>query len=87
MIHARGDYNRIQDPEGKIPIAEPVFLIRAQDKVGADAVRAWAKLNQAAGGDFHLTAMAFRHATNMDNWPTKKLADMPVDEAADLCTS
>lgn len=43
MIHARPDYNRIQDPaledpsllgEGSTPIGEdePVFLLRAQDK-------------------------------------------------------
>ena len=43
MIHARSDYNRIQDPatddpsllsEGSTPIGEeePVFLLRAQDR-------------------------------------------------------
>jgi hypothetical protein len=32
MIHARADYNRIQDPEGKIGADEPVFLLRAQDQ-------------------------------------------------------
>jgi len=31
MIHARDDYNRIQDPENKIGEDEPVFLLRAQD--------------------------------------------------------
>lgn len=30
MIHARPDYNRIQDPENKIPEDEPVFLLRAK---------------------------------------------------------
>lgn len=28
MIHARDDYNRIQDPENKIGKDEPVLLIR-----------------------------------------------------------
>lgn len=32
MKHARQDYDRIQDPENKIPADEPVFLLRAQDK-------------------------------------------------------
>jgi hypothetical protein len=32
MIHARDDYNRIQDPEGKIGEDEPVLLFRAKDK-------------------------------------------------------
>lgn len=31
MRHAREDYNRIQDPAGKIHEDEPVFLMRAQD--------------------------------------------------------
>lgn len=31
MIHARDDYNRMQDPIGKIGEDEPVFLMRAQD--------------------------------------------------------
>jgi hypothetical protein len=31
MKHARNDYNRIQDPENKIPENEPVFLLRGQD--------------------------------------------------------
>ena len=34
MLHARKDYNfRIQDSDGKIPRDEPVFLLRAQDKL------------------------------------------------------
>ena len=45
--------------------------------VGAEAVRAWADFNEAAGGDKRLSAKAYRHATLMDNWPTKKLADLP----------
>ena len=31
MIHARLDYQRIQDPSNKIKDDEPVFLLRAQD--------------------------------------------------------
>jgi hypothetical protein len=31
MLHARDDYNRIQDPENKIGKDEPVLLLRAQD--------------------------------------------------------
>ena len=37
MIHARKDYNRIQDPlnakDKGIPKEEPVFLLRAQDRL------------------------------------------------------
>lgn len=31
MIHARSDYDHIQDPSGKIGKDEPVFLIRGKD--------------------------------------------------------
>ena len=77
MKHARDDYNRIQDPENKIPEDEPVFLIRGQDEVSGDAVRAWADLNQNAGGDPDLSKRARAQAKLMDEWPRKKKADGP----------
>lgn len=76
MKHAREDYNRIQDPENKIPHDEPVFLIRGQDMVSGDAVRAWAYLNEKAGGDATLTESARQQAALMDEWPNKKQADL-----------
>ena len=75
MRHARADYNRIQDPAGKIPDDEPVFLIRAQDFVSGATVREWAHLNAKFGGDDELTALAMEQAERMDAWPKKKLAD------------
>lgn len=78
MRHAREDYSRIQDPSGKIPADEPVFLIRAQDKIGAQAVRAWADLNRAAGGNPDITSLARGWAIEMEQWPTRKLADLPA---------
>ncbi len=79
MKHAREDYGRIQDPAGKIPDDEPVFLIRAKDLVSGDAVRAWADLHDKAGGDPLMSYAARRHALLMDNWKEKKLADAPAD--------
>jgi len=76
MIHARADYNRIQDPANKIPQDEPVFLLRGQDKVAAAAVRVWAALNDEAGGDPEASRLAREHADKMDVWPTKKTADL-----------
>jgi hypothetical protein len=39
MIHAREDYNqRIQDSAGIIPDDEPVFLLRAQDRLAREAL-------------------------------------------------
>lgn len=42
MKHARKDYNRIQDPENKIPENEPVFLLRSQDLIAPLTVMRWA---------------------------------------------
>lgn len=76
MKHARADYDRIQDPAGKIPIDEPVFLVRAQDMVGSSVVREWARANDRIGGDPELSRLAYAHADLMDAWPTKKRADL-----------
>lgn len=52
MLHAREDYQRIQDPdaptddnpEGRgIAVDEPVFLLRAKDSLAPGIVRAWAR--------------------------------------------
>lgn len=76
MKHQDDKYNeRIQDSANLIPEDEPVFLIRAQDIVSGDAVRAWAQLNDDAGGNPELSTAACDHALLMDAWQTKKLAD------------
>jgi len=76
MIHARDDYNRIQDPKGKIPDDEPVFLIRAQDKVSGDAVRAWIDLAEKAGAGTDILYLAQEHAKKMDAWRKRKVPDL-----------
>ncbi len=81
MIHLRKDYERIQDPENKIPEGEPVFLLRAQDIVAAKTVRHWAYLNEAEDGDPKLTRGAFECAKKMEAWPVHKLADLPEESA------
>jgi len=75
MKHARPDYNS-SDLDLRIPDDEPVFLIRGQDRVSGDAVRAWADLNDRAGGDPKLSRLAREHAKVMDAWTKKKLADL-----------
>ena len=72
MIHARDDYNRIQDPAGKIPADEPVFLLRAQDQLACMAVDYYASLcEQAQSPD--IAAKARQHADRMAAWPKKKV--------------
>jgi hypothetical protein len=78
--HARRDYDRIQDPEGKIGEDEPVFLVRAKDKAAPATVRAWADENDRQGGDTLLSQSARDHAERMELWQQKngcKPADAP----------
>lgn len=42
MRHLRLDYDRIQDPDGRIGDDEPVWLLRAQDVAAPVAIRRWA---------------------------------------------
>lgn len=79
MIHAREDYNRIQDPLRKIAEDEPVFLLRAKDKAAPGTVRLWANLHMMGGGDPKLSVMANNHAALMEKWQEKngfKSADL-----------
>lgn len=83
MKHARPDYDAIQDSplQSLIPFDEPVFLIRGQDKVGANAVRAWAALARKNGADEAIVQMALNHADKMEAWPKKKTPDLPAGAA------
>lgn len=79
MIHAREDYNRIQDPELKIPENEPVFLIRGQDKIAPQVVSIWADLAEIAGAEQNIINAARNHVLKMKEWQNKinvKIPDM-----------
>lgn len=75
MIHAREDYNRIQDPAGKIPDDEPVFLLRGQDALACLAVEFYADLC-AKHGEPEVAAKARELANKMREWPVKKFPDL-----------
>ncbi len=80
MKHARSDYDRIQDPAGLIPDDEPVFLLRAQDKLAPGIVAKWASDARAAGASEEIVGAAFRHARAMQIWQNEhgmKIPDMP----------
>lgn len=83
MIHARKDYNRIQDPLpedlGGISADEPVFLLRAKDMVAWKAVLYWARQAEAAGADPRIVEHARQQADRMRQWPVKQCPDMPED--------
>jgi len=80
MKHARKDYDRFQDPEGKIPEDEPVFLLRAQDAVAPGVVEAWALAAHSVGADENIVQHAYEHAQLMRKWQAEhgsKVPDMP----------
>lgn len=85
MKHARSDYDEIQDPRGKIPEDEPVFLIRAQDTVGAMTVMQWADWASDRGADPKLVAAVREHARSMESWAREhghKVPDAPSSALA-----
>jgi hypothetical protein len=81
VLHARTDYDRIQDPAGLIPADEPVFLIRGKDLVGPATVEAWANLAAMAGAEPEIVELARRQARRMTEWQQRsgcQVPDMPV---------
>lgn len=77
MLHARPDYQHIQDPSGKIPKDEPVFILRAQDVNAPATLRFWAEQVGKSGGDQAIAQLARDQADRMDAWPVKKSPDLP----------
>ena len=80
MIHARQDYNRIQDPSGKIADDEPVFLLRAKDVLAPMCLILWAEELITRGGDKDIAGIVADHAAKMIAWQEKngcKLPDLP----------
>jgi hypothetical protein len=72
-IAGRADYDQIVDFKGVAP-GEPIFMIRGQDAVAGDTVRAWVML-ASAGAPPALLEQALRQADRLDAWPTKKTPD------------
>ena len=77
MKHPREDYNCIQDHSGKIAEDEPVFLLRAKDKIAPTIVRAWAKHLKANGGDWRTANRAMEWADEMEKWQKENESKMP----------
>lgn len=71
------DLNEIAAPD------EPVFVIRGQDVVSGDAVRAWADLAERAGAAPDIVWSARQHAMRMDDYRPKKIPDLPRDKTVD----
>ena len=77
MLHARKDYQRIQDPWEKIPEDEPVFLLRGQDVLAPDVVEYWAQLLKNQGGEEQLVTAAKAQAHKMRDWQKDQKVKVP----------
>ena len=54
---------------------EPLFILRAQDRLAPQAVRVWAALLASESGSSQKVAEASALAEAMEKWPTRKLPD------------
>jgi hypothetical protein len=59
----------------RIPGEEPIFILRAQDKLAADVVRYWADRAEAEDVTSRKVREARDWATEMERWPKHKLPD------------
>ena len=82
MKHASDKFNYIQpnkSNENKIPAKEPVFLIRGQDQLGPQTLRAYANQLELMGGSPVIVSDIRAHAHKMESWQEKtgtcKIAD------------
>ena len=81
MIHARDDYNRIQDPAGKIGHDEPVFLLRAQDRYFIPMLVAYRE-HLLANRLYDMAHLIDEHIDRAKIWQrfnTTKIPDVPKD--------
>lgn len=86
MIHARTDYDHIQDSTGAIGEDEPVFLLRAKDRLAPFAMMEWARLLKIAGGSDEIVDHVTRWALRMQSWQQEngsKIPDAPSDALRD----
>lgn len=66
---------RGEGPLGKAADDEPVFVLRAQDNLAADAVEQWAIRAQSQGTPYEKARLAFDIVDHMRHWPIHKVAD------------
>jgi hypothetical protein len=86
VIHARSDYDRIQDPANKIGADEPVILFRAQDALMPAVLAYYADLLRQHRSAQHMIDTTLAHEQKTRQWQRMrgcKLPDMP-EEAVKL---
>jgi hypothetical protein len=77
MKFTRDDYNRrIIDTENRIPVDEPVFLLRAQDVYAPSTLRYYAKLLEE-DGNTEMAEELRMHARQMVVWQKSVRVHIP----------
>jgi hypothetical protein len=77
MKFTRDDYNRrIIDTENRIPVDEPVFLLRAQDVYAPSTLRYYAKLLEE-DGNTEMAEELRTHARQMVVWQKSVRVHIP----------
>lgn len=84
MLHLRTDYQSIQPANGATSIAEdePVFIVRAKDKVAPMVTRLWAAYALQAGADPETCARVqewadYMHEYAVEHFDGGKVPDVP----------
>jgi hypothetical protein len=84
VIHARTDYDRIQDPAELIPTDEPVLLLRGKDPLGWVGATYYRDALVNAGGQPEMIEALNRQIDRMRAWWNEHddgriVPDMPSD--------
>ena len=81
MRHAREDYDHIQDPTGKIPEDEPVFIVRGQDRAAVSTMLHWCQEAESLGASREIVETVRAWAGVVEDWQREhgdKVPDMPA---------
>jgi hypothetical protein len=71
-----GKYGKVTlENKPDVPDAEPLFVLRAQDKVAPGTVKFYASQYLRATGDEEGYKSIMAQAEAMEKWPVKKLPD------------
>lgn len=67
-------YGKITVEKKEIPADEPLFLLRAQDKLAAGTIRYYAEMRRTVG-DKEAADHCLEVAKAFDAWPNQKMPD------------
>jgi hypothetical protein len=70
-----GKYGKVTLEKKKVPDAEPLFVLRAQDRLASGTVKFYASQYLRATGDEAGYQNILKQVAEMEKWPTKKLPD------------